>query len=139
MGTEDLARGGGRALDLSPLEAGTYEVYCSIPGHEAAGMVGELVLGEGGDSAPSSGEGQGQGEELSGEARAEWLRANYEASVAAFPAETEAFGNQIMDRRAPARRQQAVRADDLPVRVGGRARRVRRGHRLQRHGPGSGR
>ena len=29
-------------------------------------------------------------------ARAEWLKANYEASVAAFPAETEGFGNQIM-------------------------------------------
>ena len=60
----------------------------------AAGMVGELVVGgEGVASAASGGE---AGEELTGEARAEFLRANYEASVAAFPAETEGFGNQVM-------------------------------------------
>lgn len=97
VGTEDLAAGEGAALDLSPLEAGTYEVFCSIAGHEAAGMVGELVIsddGEGGAAAPT---GDDHSEELTGEARAEWLRANYEESVLAFPAETEAMGAQLME------------------------------------------
>ncbi len=31
---------------LSNPAAGTYKVYCTIPGHEAAGMVGELVVTE---------------------------------------------------------------------------------------------
>ena len=29
---------------FTPREAGTYEVICSIPGHEQAGMVGTLVV-----------------------------------------------------------------------------------------------
>ena len=29
---------------LTDVAAGTYRVYCTVPGHEAAGMVGELVV-----------------------------------------------------------------------------------------------
>ena len=94
VGTDNLDSGGSESLSVGALEPGTYQLYCDIAGHEAAGMVGELVVGgEGVASAASGGE---AGEELTGEARAEFLRANYEASVAAFPAETEGFGNQVM-------------------------------------------
>ncbi len=91
--TPDLASGGTASLSVTSLSAGTYELLCTIPGHEAAGMVGTLVVGgEGTTSDPGS-----VGEELTGAARAEWLRANYEASVSAFPAETEGLGNQWYD------------------------------------------
>lgn len=29
---------------IGPLAAGTYDVYCSIPGHKEAGMIGKLVV-----------------------------------------------------------------------------------------------
>jgi uncharacterized cupredoxin-like copper-binding protein len=36
---------GGQSIDLTVnLPAGTYKFYCTIPGHEAAGMVGELTV-----------------------------------------------------------------------------------------------
>ncbi|HLE58376.1 MAG TPA: cupredoxin domain-containing protein [Candidatus Limnocylindria bacterium] len=31
---------------IGPLEAGTYEVYCSIPGHKVAGMTATLTISE---------------------------------------------------------------------------------------------
>lgn len=30
--------------EIAALEAGTYEIFCSIPGHKEAGMVGKLVV-----------------------------------------------------------------------------------------------
>lgn len=93
--TTDLPAGEGESLDLETLEQGTYEVFCSIPGHEAAGMLAELVVGEGGGDGEPAADGGGE-EELTGMARAGALRANYEASVGAFPAETEAMGAQVM-------------------------------------------
>jgi plastocyanin len=38
--TAELAAGESEVLDLSSLEPGTYEVFCSIPGHKDSGMVG---------------------------------------------------------------------------------------------------
>ena len=31
---------------LIPMKAGTYELYCSIPGHKEAGMTGKIVIKE---------------------------------------------------------------------------------------------
>jgi len=31
-------------LEFTPTEAGTYEFYCSVEGHKAAGMVGKLIV-----------------------------------------------------------------------------------------------
>jgi plastocyanin len=38
--------GGTGEATLSGIAPGTYRVYCTIPGHEAAGMVGSLVVSE---------------------------------------------------------------------------------------------
>ena len=89
LGTADLNAGDAATLDLSSLAAGSHDIFCSIAGHAEAGMTGTLVVG--GEA------GEDPGAALTGAARAEWLRANYEASVAAFPAETEAIGNQVME------------------------------------------
>jgi len=43
--TKDLGQGEGDTLDLSSLKAGSYTIYCEIPGHEAAGMKATLMLG----------------------------------------------------------------------------------------------
>jgi uncharacterized cupredoxin-like copper-binding protein len=36
--------GGVSTIDISDLKAGTYTFYCSVPGHEAAGMKGTLTV-----------------------------------------------------------------------------------------------
>ncbi|MFM8302765.1 MAG: multicopper oxidase domain-containing protein [Actinomycetota bacterium] len=45
--TPDLEAGDTAVLDLGGLDPGTYEVYCAISGHAAAGMKGSLVVGIG--------------------------------------------------------------------------------------------
>jgi FtsP/CotA-like multicopper oxidase with cupredoxin domain len=43
--TKDLAPGDTATLDLKGLKAGTYTVFCAVPGHQQAGMQGTLVVG----------------------------------------------------------------------------------------------
>jgi manganese oxidase len=52
--TPDVQPGGSVPLDLSSLAVGTYRFICTIPGHEASGMVGELTVTSG--PAPVSAE-----------------------------------------------------------------------------------
>ena len=103
LATADLGAGESETLDLSSLEPGEYEVMCSIPGHEDAGMTGTLTVTEGGD-----GEGLSTGGS-SGSARAthaghEMAADDYEqmtqamnGTIAAYPAETEGVGNQLLE------------------------------------------
>src|SRR5690606_18652404 len=44
--TPDLNPGDEYTLDLSGLEPGTYEMLCDIAGHESAGMVGTITVGD---------------------------------------------------------------------------------------------
>jgi plastocyanin len=44
LGATPTFQGGQKALTLT-LKAGTYTFYCSVPGHETAGMKGTLVVG----------------------------------------------------------------------------------------------
>jgi uncharacterized cupredoxin-like copper-binding protein len=32
------------SITFTPSQAGTYQVFCDQPGHQAAGMVGQLVV-----------------------------------------------------------------------------------------------
>ena len=41
----DVAAGETTELDISELEPGTYEIYCTIPGHTESGMTAQLTIG----------------------------------------------------------------------------------------------
>lgn len=43
--TKDLNNGDTATLDLAGLAPGEYEMYCAIPGHKEAGMLGTLAVG----------------------------------------------------------------------------------------------
>lgn len=101
-GTADLNGGESASVDLAGLDPGEYPVYCSIAGHESAGMSGTLTIAEGGATGAvvaddAAGVGEVAYEDMDDMERAEYYRANYEASVSQFPAETSALGNQRME------------------------------------------
>lgn len=52
--TPNLDPGKTGSLDLGDVKPGVYKVICTIPGHEAAGMVATLTVGAGGGSAPAA-------------------------------------------------------------------------------------
>ncbi len=89
LGSPDLEAGASASLDLSGLDAGTYELYCTIPGHEAAGMTAALTIGSGGDAAA----GDDSEHAMTPEEGAAQDRTMME-SIMQFPAETEGRGNQ---------------------------------------------
>ena len=53
--TKDLQPGTTTTVDLKGIKAGTYTVFCAIPGHQAAGMQGTLVIGGSGAASSSAG------------------------------------------------------------------------------------
>ena len=99
-----------RELDLSELEPGTYELYCTIPGHTESGMSATFTIGGDGEAAaprrpaahaghtPTAAEGAAQDQAMI-------------ESVMAFPAETAGARQPAARRRGAARRHEALRAD----------------------------
>jgi len=82
--------------ELGTLAPGTYELYCDIAGHEAAGMLAELTVTEGaGGSADASGGGEGAAEPEALDAAA--MDQVMIDSMLAFPAETDGKGNQPLE------------------------------------------
>jgi manganese oxidase len=94
-----MLRGGEEAtLDLSSLAPGTYEVICTVAGHESGGMKGTLtIVGDGGTATQAASDGGHDGHDMSGEK--DW--AAYDAamhdSIVEFPAATEGLGNQPLE------------------------------------------
>jgi FtsP/CotA-like multicopper oxidase with cupredoxin domain len=83
-------------LPLGELSAGTYELYCTIAGHESSGMVNELTVVEGevpvAEGAAGAEGGTGEGE-IDGDALDQIMI----DSMMAYPAETEGTGNQVLE------------------------------------------
>ena len=82
--TAVLNAGGSEALQVPGLPAGTYTLYCSVPGHREAGMEVQLTVGAGGA--------HGGTQALSPE---EMDRLHREG-VEAFPAKTDGLGGQVL-------------------------------------------
>jgi FtsP/CotA-like multicopper oxidase with cupredoxin domain len=90
--TPDLAPGESAELDISGLDAGTYEIHCTIPGHTEAGMSTNFVVGGDAAAAGGSTDHSGHGTPTAEEGAAQDM-AMIE-SIMEFPAETEGRGNQ---------------------------------------------
>ncbi len=96
----DVEAGETAELDIGSLEPGTYEIFCTIPGHTESGMSAQLTIGDEG-SAAEAGAAVAAGADHADHAdhtpTAEEGAAQDQAmieSVLAFPAATEGLGNQ---------------------------------------------
>jgi manganese oxidase len=98
--TPMLQPGESATLDISSLEPGSYEIICTVPGHEASGMSGTLEVstgGGGGDDVAAPGGDHGGHGALMTDAEAAEMDQKMLDSIAAFPAETEGVGNQVLE------------------------------------------
>ena len=93
--TPNLAAGDAGELDLSSLEPGSYELLCEISGHADSGMTASLTITEGGGSAVTAAP---EGEHAThDEMDYDQMTADMLDTMAAFPAETEGTGNQLLE------------------------------------------
>ena len=93
--SDDVAAGETTELDMSGLEPGTHEVYCTIPGHTESGMTAQLTVG-GDSAATASGDAAagGHGGDTPTAAEGALQDQAMIESVMAFPAQTDGLGNQ---------------------------------------------
>jgi manganese oxidase len=95
----DVEAGETADLDISSLEPGTYEIFCTIPGHTESGMSAQLTIGGEGAAveAGAAAAGADHADHADHTPTAEEGAAQDQAmieSVLAFPAATEGLGNQ---------------------------------------------
>jgi FtsP/CotA-like multicopper oxidase with cupredoxin domain len=96
--TRELQAGEAATLSVPGLAAGDYKIFCTVPGHEDLGMVGSLaVSGEGTVAAGATGASGSQGAMDHGGVSVQEMLDGHEAGMKAFPAETEAQGNQPLE------------------------------------------
>jgi manganese oxidase len=101
--TPVLLGGDANELTLDAVAPGTYEVRCTIPGHDAAGMLGELtVVGAGGEVSAVAAEDGADGahdDHTAAGGGEDWaaLDQAMRDSILAFPTETDGVGNQPLD------------------------------------------
>jgi FtsP/CotA-like multicopper oxidase with cupredoxin domain len=97
--TASITPGANAVLAVPATAAGSYDVLCTVPGHDSLGMTGTLVLtgGSGSQDDPSASTDHGQGVHMT----AEEMATAHEASVKAFLAggETASIGGQPLEPR----------------------------------------
>ena len=97
-GTEQMQAGGTTALEVEPLEPGTYTVLCTVAGHEAAGMTAILTVTEGEPVVAEAEHADHTTEEADHAVMSpEEMARMHDEGVAAFPVETQGRGNQLME------------------------------------------
>lgn len=87
-----IAPGDSATLDLRGLPAGTYDLYCTVPGHEAAGMKATLVISEDGSVGGST-----AAPPTTAAMTAEEMDMSAHGRAAAFPEATEGEGGQVLE------------------------------------------
>ncbi len=93
--TPMLAAGNTHELSLAGLAPGTYDLLCTVPGHDSAGMVGRLTVVGPDDGQPVA----APDHSAHGTADIDWAaldQAMYD-SIMAYPADTEGRGNQPLE------------------------------------------
>jgi manganese oxidase len=98
--TPSLFAGDATELSLGGVAPGTYEVRCTIPGHDSAGMVGELtVVGSDGATTVAASDDADDHSAHAAGGDEDWaaLDEAMHESILAFPAETEGRGNQPLE------------------------------------------
>jgi FtsP/CotA-like multicopper oxidase with cupredoxin domain len=95
--TASIAAGDHAVLDMGALEAGSYQVLCTVPGHDSLGMTGTLVVTGGSDGETTAAGGSSGHASMT----AEEMAAAHEAGVKAFLAgdETSSVGAQPLEPR----------------------------------------
>lgn len=92
--TAMLRPGEDEVLQLGALEPGSYQIICTVPGHEAGGMTGTLrVVGQGFGGSDDGMDHGGSVTEIDWEA----LDRAMEETILSFPAETAGLGNQPLE------------------------------------------
>ncbi len=103
LGTGDIDVGRTAALDVSALPPGAYEWLCTIAGHESSGMAGTFTVSAEGSVAADSSEGtaagmdHGDGDTAMAMPSSADMEQAMQDSLAAFPAETEGKGAQVLE------------------------------------------
>jgi FtsP/CotA-like multicopper oxidase with cupredoxin domain len=94
--TEQIQPGSSASLSVGALPAGTYKTYCTIPGHEDLGMIGELMVGGSGAMA-MGGSASSQQPVAMSSMSAQQMAQGHKAGVDAFPAKTQGTGNRPLE------------------------------------------
>lgn len=97
VATKTLEPGASETISLGDLPAGSYTIFCSVPGHEEAGMKATLVVGDMGGMDHSGGTSDAASGSTSDTPDYAQMDADMLASFAAFPAETKGLGAQVLE------------------------------------------
>ncbi len=96
--TKLLDPGATATLKLGDLKAGDYTIYCSVPGHEDAGMKATLSIMAGMSSGSSEAAASGGSGSSASSSTPNYAQMDQDmlASFAKFPADTKGVGNQVL-------------------------------------------